>query len=251
MDERFVDLRSTKNPKARIKMLSGHFATKNSHVNTYIDMSTVKTRHNNARETARTLAEEYLTNTMVDTIVCLKNTEVIGAFMAETLADSSNMSMSAGNNISVVTPEFDFTGQILFRENSQRMIEGKQVLILTDSMATGTLTMQAIESVLYYRGIQRDLKSSGSRSKDDLHQLRSPGLPCIQRTSVSHLRCGSAAGRDREQFWVCEIVKKGSDPLHKLYCEIKKVKKRDIRLTVRMSLFYSFLSNKKQIKQCR
>ena len=72
MDERFVDLRSTKNPKARIKMLSGHFATKNSHVNTYIDMSTVKTRHNNARETARTLAEEYLTNTMVDTIVCLK-----------------------------------------------------------------------------------------------------------------------------------------------------------------------------------
>ena len=137
MDERFVDLRSTKNPKARIKMLSGHFATKNSHVNTYIDMSTVKTRHNNARETARTLAEEYKMNTMIDTIVCLKNTEVIGAFMAEALADSSNMSMSAGNNISVVTPEFDFTGQILFRENSQRMIENKQVLILTDSMATG------------------------------------------------------------------------------------------------------------------
>lgn len=152
MDERFVDLRSTKNPKARIKMLSGHFATKNSHVNNYIDMSTVKTRHNNARETARTLAEEYKMNTMIDTIVCLKNTEVIGAFMAEALADSSNMSMSAGNNISVVTPEFDFTGQILFRENSQRMIENKQVLILTDSMATGTLTMQAIESVLYYRG---------------------------------------------------------------------------------------------------
>lgn len=152
MDERFVNLRSTKNPKARIKMLSGHFATKNSHVNTYIDMSTVKCRHNNARETARTLAAEYMTNTMVDTIVCLKNTEVIGTFMAESLADDSNVSMSAGNNISIVTPEFDSTGQILFRENSQRMIYGKQVLVLTDSIATGTLTMQAIESVLYYGG---------------------------------------------------------------------------------------------------
>ena len=54
-------------------------------------MSTVKTRHNNARETARTLAEEYKTNTMIDTIVCLKNTEVIGAFMAEALADSSRI----------------------------------------------------------------------------------------------------------------------------------------------------------------
>ena len=56
MDKRFVDLRSGKNGKARIKILKGHFATKNSHVNTYIDMSTVKTRHNNARETAKTLA---------------------------------------------------------------------------------------------------------------------------------------------------------------------------------------------------
>ena len=153
MDERLTNLRSTKNPKARIKIMSGHFATQNSHVNTYIDMSTVKTRHNNARETARTLAAEYLTNTCVDTIVCLKNTEVIGAFMAEMLADNSNASMSSGNNISVVTPEFDSTGQILFRDNNQRMIEGKQVLILTDSMSTGSLAFQAIESVLYYGGV--------------------------------------------------------------------------------------------------
>lgn len=152
MDERFVDLRSKKNSKARIKILKGHFVTKNSHINTYIDMSTVKTRHNNARETARTLAAEYQMNTMVDTIVCLKNTEVIGTFMAESLADGSRASVSGGNNISVVTPEFDTVGQMLFRDNNQRMIEGKQVLILTDSMATGATVKQAIDSVLYYGG---------------------------------------------------------------------------------------------------
>ncbi len=151
MDERFVDLCSKKNSKVRIKILSGHYATKHSHVNTYIDMSTVKTRHNNARETARTLAAEYLTNTMVDTIVCLKNTQVIGTFMAEMLAGTS-ASLSGGNNISVVTPEFDSTGQILFRDNNQRMIEGKQVLILTDSMSTGMMAVQAIDSILYYGG---------------------------------------------------------------------------------------------------
>lgn len=78
--EEFVNLRSRKNPKARIKLMSGYFATMNSHVNTYIDMSTVKTRHNNARETAATLAEEYKTSTMVETIVCLKNTEVINFY---------------------------------------------------------------------------------------------------------------------------------------------------------------------------
>ncbi len=152
MTEEFVNLRSRKNPKARIKLMNGHFATMNSHVNTYIDMSTVKTRHNNARETAMTLAEEYKTSTMVETIVCLKNTEVIGAFMAEDLADTSRVSMSAGNNISVVTPEFDTMGQMLFRHNNQRMIEGKQVLILTDSVTTGALLAKAVEAVLYYGG---------------------------------------------------------------------------------------------------
>ena len=68
MDERFEDLRSTKNPKARIKILKGHFATSHSHINTYIDMSTVKVRHNNCRETAKVLASEYVSTTMVDTI---------------------------------------------------------------------------------------------------------------------------------------------------------------------------------------
>ena len=46
MDERLENLRSTKNPKARIKIMKGHFATSNSHLDTYIDMSTVKIRHN-------------------------------------------------------------------------------------------------------------------------------------------------------------------------------------------------------------
>ena len=152
MDERLIDLRSKKNPKARIKIMHGHFATQNSHVNTYIDMSTIKTRHNNARETAYTLADEYTSNTMVDTIVCLKNMQVVGTFMAERLADGNNMSLSSGNNISVVTPEFDATGQIFFRDSNERMISGKQVLILTDSMSTGQMARQAIESVLYYGG---------------------------------------------------------------------------------------------------
>lgn len=67
MDSRLEDLRSTRNPKARIKIMKGHFATSNSHLNTYIDMSTVKTRHNNAKETAKELANAYMTNATIDT----------------------------------------------------------------------------------------------------------------------------------------------------------------------------------------
>lgn len=152
MDIRLEDLRSTKNPKARIKVMKGHFATSNSHLNTYIDMSTVKTRHVNAREAAKELAGEYISNTYVNTIVCLDEMEVIGTFLAEQLADSSRMSLSADNNISVITPEYNAVGQILFRDNKQRMVKDQQVLILAASVTTGKTISKAIESVLYYGG---------------------------------------------------------------------------------------------------
>lgn len=152
MDERLVDLRSTKNPHARIKILQGHFATSHSHINTYIDMSTVKSRHNNCRETAKVLAQEYVHTTAVDTIVCLEETDTIGTFLAEQLADVDAFSLSKGNNISIVTPEYRQNGQILFRDNVQRMIRNQQVLILAPSITTGKSVSQAIEAVLYYGG---------------------------------------------------------------------------------------------------
>lgn len=152
MDERLVDLRSTKNLHARIKIMKGHFATSHSHINTYIDMSTVKSRHNNCRETAKVLAAEYVHSTAVDTIVCLEETDTIGAFLAEQLADADAFSLSKGNNISIVTPEYHQNGQILFRDNVQRMIRNQQVLILAPSITTGKSVSQAIEAVLYYGG---------------------------------------------------------------------------------------------------
>ncbi len=152
MDERLRDLRSKKNPKARIKYMHGHFVTGNSHINTYIDMSTVKVRHNNCRETARTLAEYYCYTHPIDTIVCLEETSTIGTFMAEHLADASTHSLSRGNNISIVPPEYHQSGQILFRDNVQRMIVNSQVLILATSITTGKTVRRAIEAVEYYGG---------------------------------------------------------------------------------------------------
>lgn len=148
----FEDLRSSKNPKARIKIKKGHFATENSHLDTYIDMSTVKTRHHNAQQAAKVLADEYMNNTYVNTILCLDEMEVVGTFLAEQLADLNNYSLSKDNNISVITPEYTTFGQILVRDNKQRMIKGQQVLILAASVTTGKTIKRAIETVLYYGG---------------------------------------------------------------------------------------------------
>lgn len=152
MEERLRDLRSKRNPKARIKVMEGHFATSHSHLDTYIDMSTVKYRHNNARETAKVLADKYVSNTSIDTIVCTEGTELIGAYMAEILAENGVMSINSGKNISVLTPERDMSGQLFFRDNAQRMLTNMQVLLLAAVTTTGKSTGRAMECVEYYGG---------------------------------------------------------------------------------------------------
>ena len=155
MKECLTDLRSARNPKARIKILEGHFATVNSHINTYIDMSTVKCRHNNGRETARVLANHFQNNTMIDTIVCLDGTELIGAFMAEFLADTGIMSINSGKNISNITPDVNAYGQLVFMDSTLRMIKHMQVLVLAASVTTGQTITRAAEAVSYYGGTVR------------------------------------------------------------------------------------------------
>ena len=155
MRECLTDLRSARNPKARIKILEGHFATVNSHINTYIDMSTVKCRHNNGRETARVLANHFQNNTMIDTIVCLDGTELIGAFMAEFRADTGIMSINSGKNISIITPDVNAYGQLVFMDSTLRMIKHMQVLVLAASVTTGQTITRAAEAVSYYGGTVR------------------------------------------------------------------------------------------------
>ncbi|MEE1087251.1 MAG: orotate phosphoribosyltransferase [Schaedlerella sp.] len=152
MNVKLQDLRSTKNPKVRIKIMQGHFVRCNSHVNTYIDLSTIKCRCVHAMEAAKELAEPYLSSTEIDTIVCLDGMEVVGAFLAEILSSPGNIVKNRGKEISIITPELNQFGQMMFRDNTKRMVEGKKTLILAGSLNTGKTMVQAVNSVDYYGG---------------------------------------------------------------------------------------------------
>ena len=69
-----------------LKIRPGHFATNHAHINYYIDVTTLKARTKEAEEVAQALVGMYLYDTVIDTIVCMEGTEVIGAFLAEELA---------------------------------------------------------------------------------------------------------------------------------------------------------------------
>lgn len=84
MDNRYVKILAS-GSKAPLKATPGHFATNHSHINYYLDMTTLKTRLSEAQEIAKHLAERFLFDKVVDTIVCLEGTQVIGAYLAEEL----------------------------------------------------------------------------------------------------------------------------------------------------------------------
>ena len=100
-------------------------------------MTTLKVRQSNAEEAARALVPLYKHNTVVDTIVCLDGTEVIGAFLAEKLTESGFFSYNQHKSIYIVTPEIDSDGQMFFRKNIQPMIKDRNIIILMASVTTG------------------------------------------------------------------------------------------------------------------
>jgi orotate phosphoribosyltransferase len=135
-----------------LRVARGHFATNHSHINYYIDITFHKTRLSEAREIARELVHHFQSNTMIDTILCMDGTSVIGTCLADELTRSGFHSINTHNTIYVVEPEFNSNSQLIFRENIQPMIRGKHVLILMASCTTGYTATKGIESIDYYGG---------------------------------------------------------------------------------------------------
>lgn len=158
MDNRYMKIQ-TPGCSLPIKIMPGHFATNHAHVNYYMDLTTMKTRLSEAQEIARNLAELYMFDTIVDTIVCMEGTEVIGAFLAEELTKAGFLSMNAHKTIYIITPEYNSNSQIIFRDNNLPMIRDKNVTLLTASVTTGLTLNKGIESIQYYGGILQGISA--------------------------------------------------------------------------------------------
>ena len=136
-----------------LKIAPGHFATNHSHINYYIDVTTMKTRLSEAQAVAKELVKKYMSTTIVDTILCLEGTEVIGTCLAQALTEAGFLSINAHQTIYVIKPEYNTNSQLIFRENIQPMVRGKHVLVLMASVSTGKTMARSVECVQYYGGI--------------------------------------------------------------------------------------------------
>ena len=151
METRYTKIH-TAGTNAALKVTPGHFATNHSHINYYLDMTTLKTRTSEAQDVAKGMMGTYLYGMVVDTIVCMEGTEVIGAYLSEDLTRSGVLSRNMHKTIYIVRPEFNNNSQIIFRDNIVPMIRDKHVIILMATVTTGFSVEKAIESVQYYGG---------------------------------------------------------------------------------------------------
>ncbi len=142
----------TKRNNLFLRVTPGHFATSHSHINYYIDVTTQKTRLSEATAVAKELASYYYLNTIVDTILCLDGTEVIGTCLAAELTKGGYVNMNSHQTVYVITPEHTVGSQLIFRDNIMPMIKGKHVLILAASVTTGYTAQAAVEAINYYSG---------------------------------------------------------------------------------------------------
>ena len=164
----------SKNRNLFLRVTKGHFATSHSHINYYIDVTMPKNRLSEAKVIAKELVSYYSHSTVVDTVLCLDGTQVIGACVANELMKENFMSMNAHQTVYVVTPEHTTGSQLVFRDNITPMIEGKQVLILAASVTTGYTAQAAAEAIEYYGGRVVGLSAIFSTIETCLgHEVRS------------------------------------------------------------------------------
>ena len=142
----------SKNKDVVLRYIPGHFITPNSHVNYYMDLTDMKSRQREARATGEELAEMYLASDVIDTILCLNGTEVVGSYMANKLTKAGIISANRHQTMYITSPEYNTSGQMMFRENNRHMIHGKKVLVLIDTATTGSTLKSAIGSIRFYGG---------------------------------------------------------------------------------------------------
>lgn len=144
---------SPKDDRVFIHVMSGHFISSNNHINYYIGTSDVKHNHEVSVDTARLLAEYYNANDVqIDTVLCLYETQALGAYLAHELSRPNMLNPNPDQSVFIVGSEYDAAGNLIFRDNLKRMINGKNVVVLISCITSGRTVERAMESVQYYGG---------------------------------------------------------------------------------------------------
>lgn len=147
MESRTNEIYLSANREVSIRVISGHFATKHSHISHCVDMTKVKSVLSSSKAAAKLLAASFV-GTPVDTIISLDRMKMVGSFMAHYLNHSG---INLNQDLAVISPEIT-NDKMLLRDNFLPYVKGKRVLLLTASATTGKTANSVVEGIRYYGG---------------------------------------------------------------------------------------------------
>ena len=164
-----------------LRVARGHFATRHSHINYFIDVTRQQSCLQEADAVAQQLAQRIQSSMLVDTILCMDGTRVIGTCLARQLAQSSYNSVNAGKEIYLLRENVSSDGKLIFRDNARFMLEGKNVLLLLASITTGSTVEKGARCVQYYGGSVAGVCSIYS------HLNEAAGVPVVSLFNTADL----------------------------------------------------------------
>lgn len=164
-----------------LRVARGHFATRHSHTNYFIDVTRQQSSLQGAEAVAQQLGQRLRASMMVDTILCMDGTRVIGTCLARQLTQGGYVSVNAGKEIYLLRENMSADGKLIFRDNARFMLEGKAVLLLLASVTTGSTVEKGIRCVLYYGGNVAGIASIYSHLKEV------KGIPVVSLFSTDDL----------------------------------------------------------------
>lgn len=164
-----------------LNVAKGHFATRNSHTNYFVDVTRQQSCVRNAEAVAQQLTQRLTQQMMVDTILCMDGTRVIGTCLAQRLTQGGFRSINAGKEIYVLRENVGTSGKLIFRDNAKFMLEGKNILLLLASVTTGGTVRRGIECVRYYQGNVAGIAAIYS------HQKEIDGIPIVSLFDTNDL----------------------------------------------------------------
>ena len=94
MEDRMMKFYSKESNMLALHAMHGHFATSHSHINYYVDVTSIKTRVAEAKQAAHVLYSRIPKTKYVDTIVCMDGTEVVGTFLTEEIQQQNKQVLS-------------------------------------------------------------------------------------------------------------------------------------------------------------
>lgn len=153
MEKPIYTIVSKSDDRVFIHAMPGHFVTASSHMNYYVGTSDIKHNHDVSVDTAMLMARYYAERSIeVDTVLCLYETQALGAYLAHELSRPNMLNPNPNNTVYVLGPEYDAQGNIIFRDNLRKLITGRKVILLISCITSGKTIERAMESVTYYGG---------------------------------------------------------------------------------------------------